>query len=98
MLAVEAGEEFDPEDGDGLVVAAGCGVLAADGCVVAPDAESHMVCRSGLSERVHVSCSAEQMRGVGEVCLGQSSGFERGDKRIDFGFGFGESDGHRFSA
>jgi hypothetical protein len=30
LRAVELGDEFDPEESNGLVVARGCGVLAAD--------------------------------------------------------------------
>src|SRR5882762_7151551 len=87
MLAVELREQFDPEDGDGLVVAAGRGVLAADGYVVGADAGAHAVDRGGLVEGADVAGAGEDVGGMGPASLGQSAVFEGGEEGIQAALG-----------
>jgi hypothetical protein len=90
---MEGGEELDPEDGDGLVVAAGGGVLAADGLVEATDAEAHAVDGRGLAEGVDEAGGGEDVGGVGPLGFGQGAGVEGVEEEVDLGVGGGEG-GH----
>jgi hypothetical protein len=92
-VAVEGAKQLDPEDGDGLVVAAGGGVLAADGLVEAAEAEAHAIDRGGFAEGVDEAGSGEDVGGVGPLGFGQGAGLEGVEEGVDLGFGGGKG-GH----
>ena len=83
VLFAELAEELDPEDGDGLVVAAGGGVLAADGEVVGADAGAHASYCLGFAQTVHITGAGEDVGGVRPAGLGEGAVFEGGDEGVD---------------
>ena len=86
-FGVDAVEELDPEDGDGLVVSGGFGVLAAYGLVVATDAEAHAVEGGGFAELMDVAGAGEEMGCVGPAVFGERAGFEGVEECVSFGLG-----------
>lgn len=88
-IAVQAVEELDPRDGDGLVIAAGGGVLGADGEVVAADAFAHQVGGEFATVGVDVAGSGEEMRAVSPAGLGERAIFEGAQEGVDLGLSCG---------
>lgn len=89
-VTMQAVEELDPGDGDGLVVATGGGVLAADSDVVAADALAHVVGGERGTVCVDVAGSGEEMRAVRPAGLGERAVLEGAEKGVDLGFCCGE--------
>lgn len=90
LSAVELRDELDPEEGDGLVVAGGLSVLAADGFVVTANACAHVVDGGAFAEGMNGAGAGEDVGGMGPARFGESSGLEGFEEGVDLRFGGGK--------
>jgi hypothetical protein len=89
VILLKRREQLDPEDGDGLVIATGRRVLAANGDVIGGDGLTHLGDRRRLAEAMNVAGAGEDVGRVRPARFRQGSLLECLKELVDLGLGAG---------